>query len=71
MARLTRHAFPDDLASLHLRHALRFSCDERGEEGGDAVALIVMGHGSGAAFLHGQAGLGAVKRLNLALFVNR
>jgi hypothetical protein len=30
-----------------------------------------MGHGSGAALLHGQAGLGAIKRLDLALFVNR
>ena len=62
---VTRHAFSDDRAGLNLRHALRFGRDKRSEKGGDAVALIVMGHGSGAALLHGQAGLGAIKRLYL------
>src|SRR5437763_8608423 len=34
-------------------------------------ALVIMGHGAGAALLQGQAGLGAVKRLDLALLVDR
>src|SRR3546814_2864012 len=44
---------------------------ERGEERRRAVALVVVGHGAGAALLHGQAGLGAVERLDLALLVDR
>ncbi len=44
---------------------------EGGEQGGGAVALVVMGHGAGAALLQRQAGLGAVKRLDLALLVDR
>ena len=45
-------------------------------EGGEqravrAVALVVMGHGPGAALLHRQAGLGAVERLDLALLIDR
>jgi len=36
-----------------------------------AVPLIVMGHGGAFAGLQGQAGLGPVQRLDLALFVNR
>ena len=43
---------------------------ERGEQGRRAVAFIVMRHGSDPSLLHRQAGLGAVKRLNLALFVD-
>ena len=35
---------------------------EGGEQGRRAVALVVVGHGAGAAFLHRQAGLGAVER---------
>ena len=42
-----------------------------GEQRGRAVALVVVGHRAGSAFLHRQAGLGAVERLNLALFVHR
>ena len=42
----------------------------RGEQRRRAVALIVMRHGSGAALLQRQSGLCAVKRLNLALFVD-
>src|SRR3954471_19938988 len=34
-------------------------------------ALVIMGHGAGAALLQRQAGLGAVKRLDLALLVDR
>ena len=44
---------------------------ERGEERRGAMPLVVMGHGPAPALLHRQARLGAVKRLNLALFVNR
>ena len=44
---------------------------ERGKQGGGAVALVVVGHGAGAALLHRQARLGAVKRLDLGLFVHR
>ena len=44
---------------------------ERSEQGRGAVALIVVGHGSGATLLHRQAGLSAVERLDLALLVDR
>ena len=43
----------------------------RGEQRRRAVALIVVRHGSGATLLQRQSGLCAVKRLNLALFVDR
>ena len=43
----------------------------RGEQGRRAVPLIVVRHGSGATLLERQSGLRAVKRLNLALFVDR
>jgi hypothetical protein len=36
-----------------------------------AMTLVVVGHRPGAALLHWQAGLGAVERLDLALFINR
>ena len=35
------------------------------------MALVVVGHRAGSAFLHRQAGLGAVERLDLRLFVDR
>src|SRR3954468_6067304 len=38
---------------------------EGGEQRRRAVALVVMRHGASAALLHGQAGLGAVERLDL------
>ena len=56
------HAAADDLAFEHV---------EGGKQGGGAVALVVVGHGAGAALLHGQAGLGAIERLDLALLVDR
>jgi dihydroxyacetone kinase len=56
------HVAADDGAVEHV---------ERGEQRGRAVALVVMGHGAGAALLHRQAGLGAVERLDLALLVDR
>ncbi len=44
---------------------------EGGEQRRRAVALVVVGHGAEPALLHGQAGLGAVERLDLALLVDR
>lgn len=44
---------------------------EHGEKGGDAAALGVVGHGAAVPGLERQARLGVVKRLDLALFVNR
>ncbi len=44
---------------------------ERGEQGGGAVALIVVGHGAETAFLHGQAWLGSIQRLDLTFLVDR
>src|ERR1700722_15226487 len=41
------------------------------EQRGGTVAFVVVGHGPGAALLHWQAGLGAVERLDLALFIDR
>src|SRR5271168_2665890 len=40
-----------------------------GEQRGRAMALIIMGHGAGAALLDRQPRLGAVERLDLALLV--
>ena len=42
----------------------------RRKQGRRPVPLVVVGHGSGAAFLERQAGLGSVERLDLALFVD-
>jgi len=44
---------------------------ERCEQGGRAVALVVVGHGATAARLDRHARLGAVEGLNLALLVDR
>src|ERR1700737_1318637 len=44
---------------------------ESGEQRGGTVALVVVGHRSGAARLHRQTGLGAVERLDLALLIDR
>jgi hypothetical protein len=44
---------------------------ERGEQGGGAVPLVIVRHGLAAARLDRQSGLGAVERLDLALFVER
>ena len=59
---MPRHAGPDHLAVEHVQSR---------EQGGRAVALVVMGHGAGTALLHRQARLGAVERLDLALFVDQ
>ena len=44
---------------------------EGSEQGGGAVALVVMGQGGAFPRLQRQAGLGAVKGLDLAFFVDR
>ena len=56
------HALADDLAVEHV---------ERGEQGGRAVPLIIMGHRAAAAAPHRQPRLGAVERLDLALLIDR
>ena len=56
------HAAAEDSAVQHV---------EGGEQGGRAVALVVVGHGLAAPRLDGQPGLGAVEGLDLALFVKR
>ena len=43
---------------------------EGGKEGGGPMALVVMSHGPAAPFLHGQAGLGALESLDLALLIH-
>ena len=43
---------------------------EGGKQRCGAVPLVIVRHGSAAAFLHGQTGLGAVQSLDLAFFVN-
>lgn len=50
-------------------HHLAFQRVESGKQRGRAIALVVVGHGAAAPFLHGQAGLGAVQNLNLTLLV--
>ena len=47
------HAAADDLA---------FEDIESGEQGGGAVALVVVGHRGAASFLYRQTGLGATSR---------
>ena len=44
---------------------------ESSEQRGGAVALVIMSYGASPACLHGQARLGAVEGLDLALFVDR
>ena len=43
---------------------------KRGEQGGGAVALVIMGHGGAFARLQRQARLGAVQGLDLALLID-
>ena len=43
---------------------------ERGEQGGGAVALVVVGHRASSALLHRQRRLGAVQGLDLRLLIH-
>ena len=54
------HAAPDDLALKDI---------EGGEQGGRAMALVIVGHRGTAPFFHRQTRLGAIEGLDLALFV--
>jgi hypothetical protein len=56
------HVAADDGAVEHV---------ECGEQGRGAVPLVIVGHRSGPALIHGQARLGAVGRLDLAFLVKR
>ncbi len=56
------HAVADDLALQHV---------ECGEQGGRAVALVVVGHGPGPALLQRQSRPGAVQGPDLGLLVDR
>ena len=56
------HAAADDLAFKYI---------ESGEQRRCAMSFVVVGHRAGAALLHRQAGLSAVERLDLRLFVDR
>lgn len=56
------HVPADDGAVEHIKG---------GEQGGCAVALVIVRHGAEPPLFHRQAGLGAVERLDLALLVNR
>ncbi len=58
---MTLHALAEDLALKDI---------ERREQGGDAMPLIIVGHGARASLLHRQPRLGAVQRLNLALLID-
>ena len=58
---MTLHALTEDLALKDI---------ERREQGGDAMPLIIVGHGARASLLHRQPRLGAVQRLNLALLID-
>jgi hypothetical protein len=54
---VTLHVPPDHGSVEHVH---------RGEQGRRAMALVVVGHGPGAALLHRQAGLSAIEGLDLA-----
>jgi len=56
------HAAADDRAVEHA---------ERGEQGGGAVALVIVRHGLAAPGLDRQPGLSAVEGLDLAFFIDR
>ena len=59
---MTLHAASDHRSVQHIQR-----CEQRSR----SVPLIVVGHRAAAALFHRQARLGPVKRLNLALFVDR
>lgn len=58
---MARHAVSDHFAVEHA---------EGGKQRGRPMTDVVMGHGSGAAFLQGQTGLGSIECLDLAFFIH-
>ncbi len=59
---MTPHTLAEDLALKDI---------ESREQGGDAMPLVIVGHGSGATLLHRQSRLGAVQSLDLAFLIDR
>ena len=59
---MARHALTDHGAGGHV---------EGGEQGGGAMALVIVRHGATAALLERQARLGAIERLDRALLIHR
>src|SRR5258706_7553724 len=59
---MSLHALADDAAGGDI---------ESSKQCRRPIAFVIVGHGPGPTFLHRQPGLGAVKRLDLALFVDR
>ncbi len=55
------HALTDDPAGGDIK---------RREQGGGAMALVIVRHGAAATLLERQARLGAIQRLDLAFFVH-
>ena len=66
---------PDELLMAMALHALAdhlaLKNIERRKQGRRAMPPVIVGHGAGAPLLHRQTRLGTIKRLNLALLVNR
>src|ERR1700744_1195120 len=64
---------PDELLMAMALHALADNLAlkdlERREQGSDTMALVVMCHGSSAPLLHRQPRPGAIRGLNLGLFI--
>src|SRR6516164_7364331 len=56
------HTLADNLALKHI---------ERGEQSGDAVTLVVVGHGTSPTLFNRQPRLGAIQRLDLAFLIDR
>src|SRR5271167_408709 len=56
------HTSADDLAFEHVEGSEQRRC---------SVTLVVVGHCAGTAFLHRQAGLGAIEGLDLRLLIDR
>src|SRR3979490_2098081 len=54
-----------------LSNNLAFKDIERREQGGNAMALVIMGHAGSAALLDRQARLGAIECLNLDILIDR
>ena len=58
--------------TLHATAEHRAVEDVKGsEQGGDAVAEIIVGHGAGLAWFDRQTGLGPIQGLNLAFLIDR
>jgi len=61
LSAVARHAFTDDRSRFHV---------ERGEQRRRAMAFVIVGAPFDLTGSHGQQRLGAIQRLNLALFID-